>query len=44
MSTTSVSPKSKQKDGIGLVKLGVRLTLTEEALGTSSSSKELHKE
>ena len=46
MSDTSVAPKakSKQKDGIGLVKIVVRLTLTEEALGTSSSSKELHKE
>lgn len=44
MSDTSVAPKGKQKDGIGLVKIGVRLTLTEEALGTSSSSKELHKE
>lgn len=50
MSETSVAPKaapktkSKQKDGIGLVKIGVHITLTEEALGTSSSSKEMHRE
>lgn len=45
MSNASVKdPKSGEKDGIGLVKIGVRLTLTEEALGTSSASKELHKE
>lgn len=45
MSDTSVKQSAgKKKDGIGLVKLCVRLTLTEEALGTSSASKELHKE
>lgn len=45
MSDTSVKQAAaKKKDGINLVKLCVRLTLTEEALGTSSSSKELHKE
>ena len=45
MSNTSVTESSaKKKDGIGLVKLCVRLTLTEEALGTSSASKELHRE
>ena len=45
MSTTSVKDsKNGEKGGIGLVRLGVRLTLTEEALGTSSSSRELHKE
>lgn len=36
--------RSDEKGGIGMLKLDVRLTLTEEALGTSSSSKELHKE
>lgn len=45
MSDTSVKQNAaKKKDGIGLVKLCVRLTLTEEALGTSSASKELHRE
>lgn len=45
MSTTRIKEsKGDEKDGIGMLKLNVRLTLTEEALGTSSSSKELHKE
>lgn len=45
MSTTRIKDsKSDEKSGIGMLKLDVRLTLTEEALGTSSSSKELHKE
>lgn len=45
MSTTRIKEsKSDEKCGIGMLKLDVRLTLTEEALGTSSSSKELHKE
>ena len=45
MSTTRIKEsKSDEKSGIGMLKLDVRLTLTEEALGTSSSSKELHKE
>lgn len=44
MSTTRAKDKSDEKGGIGMLKLDVRLTLTEEALGTSSSSKELHKE
>ena len=45
MSTTRIKDsKGDEKCGIGMLKLDVRLTLTEEALGTSSSSKELHKE
>lgn len=45
MSTTRIKEsKGDEKGGIGMLKLEVRLTLTEEALGTSSSSKELHKE
>lgn len=45
MSTPRIKDsKSDEKGGIGMLKLDVRLTLTEEALGTSSSSKELHKE
>lgn len=45
MSTTRIKEsKGDEKGGIGMLKLDVRLTLTEEALGTSSSSKELHKE
>lgn len=45
MSTTRIKEsKEDEKSGIGMLKLDVRLTLTEEALGTSSSSKELHKE
>ncbi|MDD6566436.1 MAG: hypothetical protein PUF11_06600 [Parafannyhessea umbonata] len=45
MSTTRIKEsKSDENGGIGMLKLDVRLTLTEEALGTSSSSKELHKE
>lgn len=45
MSTPRIKDsKSDEKSGIGMLKLDVRLTLTEEALGTSSSSKELHKE
>lgn len=45
MSTTRIKEsKGDEKSGIGMLKLEVRLTLTEEALGTSSSSKELHKE
>ena len=45
MSTPRIKDsKSDEKCGIGMLKLDVRLTLTEEALGTSSSSKELHKE
>ena len=42
--TRAKDSKSDEKSGIGMLKLDVRLTLTEEALGTSSSSKELHKE
>lgn len=45
MSTPRIKDsKSDEKSGVGMLKLDVRLTLTEEALGTSSSSKELHKE
>lgn len=45
MSTTRIKDsRSDEKGGIVMLKLDVRLTLTEEALGTSSSSKELHKE
>lgn len=45
MSTTRIKEsKSDENGGIGMLRLDVRLTLTEEALGTSSSSKELHKE
>lgn len=33
-----------EQEGIGALKLRVRLTITEEALGTSSSSKELHRD
>ncbi len=44
MPATRAKDKSDEKSGIGMLKLDVRLTLTEEALGTSSSSKELHKE
>lgn len=45
MSTPRIKEsKGDEKGGIGMLKLDVRLTLTEEALGTSSSSKELHKE
>lgn len=44
MPATRAKDKNDEKNGIGMLKLDVRLTLTEEALGTSSSSKELHKE
>lgn len=45
MSTPRIKEsRGDEKSGIRMLKLDVRLTLTEEALGTSSSSKELHKE
>lgn len=44
MTAAKTTKDETEQDGIGALKLRVRLTITEEALGTSSANKELHRD
>lgn len=44
MARTKTAVAEDEQSGLGAIKLRVRLTITEEALGTSSANKELHRD